>query len=121
MRLAQKMDINLPITIKKNLQSIKLFHSSLPIKLNRFSTNLAYHCYLVFYVLNATNYEMDLNYNENKSILSEPRETCRIPVPVERVSLMNEEICLDEVKICKNEILLLDRCKHHLVNQVNLN
>lgn len=79
------------------------------------------NCYLVFDVLNATNYEMELNYSENKSILIESRETCRIPVPVERVPLLCENVSLNNEKSFNNENLLLKRCKNHLVNQVNLN
>lgn len=78
------------------------------------------HCYLVFDILNSTDFEMELKYHENKSILIEPRETCRIPVPVERCPLMPED-----VEVLNNRLLnlnaILARCKSHLVNQVNLN
>lgn len=63
---------------------------------------------------------MELKYHENKSILIEPRETCRIPVPVERCPLMPED-----VEVLNNRLLnlnaILGRCKDHLVKQVNLN
>lgn len=64
-------------------------------------------------VLNAANIEMELTYSKNKSILIEGKETCRIPVPVERCPLIRDE---DEDKA----VSLLDRCKRHLVNQVSL-
>ncbi|XP_015791675.2 protein brunelleschi [Tetranychus urticae] len=101
--------------------NIEIIPSVLITKWDVLPAEMPSHCYLVFDVLNATNYEMELNYSENKSILIEPRETCRIPVPVERVPLMNEESSLNKVKNSKNGISLLERCKHHLVNQVNLN
>lgn len=51
--------------------------------------------YLVLDVTNLTLQEMTLNYTENKTILIEAKESCRIPVPVERCDL---ERILDEHK-----------------------
>lgn len=43
--------------------------------------------YLVLDVTNLTLQEMTLNYTESKTILIEAKESCRIPVPVERCDL----------------------------------
>jgi hypothetical protein len=66
--------------------------------------------------LNATNEEMELYYAVNKEILIEARETCRIPVPIERCPLVDDMDCDD-----REDSSLLSRCRAHLVNQVNLN
>uniref|UniRef100_T1J6X1 Uncharacterized protein n=1 Tax=Strigamia maritima TaxID=126957 RepID=T1J6X1_STRMM len=47
------------------------------------------HCYLVLDILNPTEHEMEVQYTENKKILIEAKETCRIPVPVERCPVSN--------------------------------
>lgn len=65
--------------------------------------------------MNATNQEMELHYATNKEILIEAKETCRIPVPIERCPLIDEET--DET----NDSSLLSRCRTHLINQLNLN
>lgn len=44
-------------------------------------------------MINLTAQEMSLNYTSNKNILIEAKESCRVPVPVERCPLdriMNE-------------------------------
>lgn len=38
-------------------------------------------------VVNLTAQEMSLNYTTNKNILIESKESCRVPVPVERCPL----------------------------------
>ncbi|CAD7000073.1 unnamed protein product [Ceratitis capitata] len=43
--------------------------------------------YLVLDVSNLTAQEMSLNYTNNKSILIEAKESCRVPIPVDRCSL----------------------------------
>lgn len=43
--------------------------------------------YLVLDVSNLTTQEMTLNYSLNKTILIEAKESCRIPVPVDRCDL----------------------------------
>lgn len=43
--------------------------------------------YLVLDVINLTAQEMSLNYTNNKTILIEAKESCRVPVPVERCPL----------------------------------
>lgn len=50
------------------------------------------HCspsqfYLVLDVVNLTAQEMSLNYTSNKTILIEAKESCRVPVPVDRCPL----------------------------------
>ena len=76
------------------------------------------NCYLVFDVLNATNSEMELKYSENKSILIEPKETCRIPVPVERCPLIDEDREIN--RQLTSESVLQELCRSHLMKQVNL-
>lgn len=53
--------------------------SSLPSRPSQF--------YLVLDVVNLTAQEMSLNYTTNKNILIESKESCRVPVPVERCPL----------------------------------
>lgn len=51
--------------------------------------------YLVLDVINLTAQEMSLNYTATKNILIEAKESCRVPIPVERCPLdrlMAEEI-----------------------------
>lgn len=43
--------------------------------------------YLVLDVVNLTAQEMSLNYTSNKNILIEAKESCRVPIPVERCPL----------------------------------
>lgn len=43
--------------------------------------------YLVLDVANLTQQEVSLNYSNDKSILIEPKESCRVPIPVERCPL----------------------------------
>jgi trafficking protein particle complex subunit 9 len=43
--------------------------------------------YLVLDIANLTNQEVSLNYPDNKTILIESKESCRVPVPVERCPL----------------------------------
>jgi hypothetical protein len=62
---------------------------------------------------------MELNYANNKEILIEAKETCRIPIPIERCSLVNEDAEDEEVGEEDTQALLV-RCKQHLVNQVQL-
>ncbi|XP_043233359.1 trafficking protein particle complex subunit 9-like [Amphibalanus amphitrite] len=48
-------------------------------------------CYLVLDVLNATEHELELEYTAGKKLLMEGDETCRVPVPLERCPLANDE------------------------------
>lgn len=43
--------------------------------------------YLVLDISNLTAQEMSLNYTNNKNILIEAKESCRVPIPVDRCSL----------------------------------
>ncbi|XP_068150379.1 protein brunelleschi [Drosophila tropicalis] len=47
--------------------------------------------YLVLDISNLTAQEMSLNYTDNKNILIEAKESCRVPIPVDRCSL--EQVC----------------------------
>lgn len=70
-------------------------------------------CYLVVDAFNATSEEMELKYSANKSILIESKETCRIPIEIERCSLKTAQSALSPAS-------LFARCKAHLVQQVCL-
>lgn len=81
------------------------------------------HCYLVLDILNATPYEMDLQYSSGKHIAIEALDSCRIPVPVERCPLaklahvyteneLNQEQQLDKIaRICGEHISSLVELK----------
>ncbi|KAH8279570.1 hypothetical protein KR018_002003 [Drosophila ironensis] len=47
--------------------------------------------YLVLDISNLTAQEMSLNYTDTKNILIEAKESCRVPIPVDRCSL--EQVC----------------------------
>lgn len=47
--------------------------------------------YLVLDVTNLTAQEMLLNYTLNKNIVIEARESCRVPVPVDRCPLFSQK------------------------------
>lgn len=52
-----------------------------------FSIRRSSQFYLVLDVTNLTAQEMMLNYTQNKNIIIEAKENCRVPVPVERCPL----------------------------------
>ncbi|ALC40308.1 bru [Drosophila busckii] len=52
---------------------------------------IASQFYLVLDISNLTAQEMSLNYTDNKNILIEAKESCRVPIPVDRCSL--EQVC----------------------------
>lgn len=54
--------------------------------------------YLVLDVNNLTAQEMMLNYTTNKNIVIEARESCRVPVPVERCPLFRRDQYNEENK-----------------------
>lgn len=60
---------------------------------------------------------MELHYALNKSILMEARETCRIPVPVERCPLYEDA---DDVQPAASDTAMAARCRAHLQQQVKL-
>ncbi|RWS10653.1 Protein brunelleschi-like protein [Dinothrombium tinctorium] len=61
---------------------------------------------------------MELFYASNKSILIEAKETCRIPVPVERCPLIDRNQSSNEFSASREA--LHTRCKAYLENQVHL-
>lgn len=68
-------------SIQFQLTEFELFHS-------RFRST---QFYLVLDVTNLTAQEMMLNYTMNKNIVIEARESCRVPVPVERCPLYRRD------------------------------
>lgn len=77
--------------------------------------------YLVLDVINNTNHEMELHYTESKCIYMEGRESCRIPVPVNRcplhkLSTVKEDVDNGELKrICADHIASLVDLRWHLL------
>lgn len=49
---------------------------------------IASQFYLVLDIANLTSQEASLSYPDNKTMLIEPKESCRVPVPVERLILL---------------------------------
>ena len=45
-----------------------------------------HNCFLVLDLVNRTPTEMELRYTEKKSLLIEPGDMCRVPVPVTKAS-----------------------------------
>lgn len=74
-------------------------------------------CYLVLDIFNASNYEMELQYSTNKKILIEAKDTCRIPVAVERCPPVAFQQDDDGNEVTTVQSL----CHQHLVNLVDLN
>jgi hypothetical protein len=54
-------------------------------------------------VANLTQQEVSLNYSQNKDILIEPKESCRVPIPVQRCRSM-DPVEQQEQKISDVEI-----------------
>ncbi|EDW64359.1 protein brunelleschi [Drosophila virilis] len=90
--------------------------------------------YLVLDISNLTAQEMSLNYTDNKNILIEAKESCRVPIPVDRCSL--EQICVAraaevaenlERELCfRTQILsfseaLSKLCSTHIAERVKIN
>ncbi|KAG4079459.1 hypothetical protein HA402_005156 [Bradysia odoriphaga] len=84
--------------------------------------------YLVLDVVNLTAQEMSLNYTTNKNILIESKESCRVPVPVERCPL--ERLLTENTQTNDAQYSLLSggtdvdmterACSEHISDQVNL-
>lgn len=59
---------------------------------------------------------MSLNYTDNKNILIEANESCRVPIPVDRCSL--EQICdaraAEVAENLERGMLLLSLCVHSM-------
>lgn len=98
----------LPAELCVNILNIEKMSTKLIATKNR-STR----CYLVVDVLNATSEEMELNYSANKSILIESKETCRVPIEIERCSMHQEDVAL-------SPSVLSAKCRTHLSQQVRL-
>lgn len=58
--------------------------------------------YLVIDVSNLTSQEMSLNYTENKNILIEAQESCRVPIPVDRCEV-DESVLQRGDELVENE------------------
>lgn len=58
--------------------------------------------YLVIDVSNLTSQEMSLNYTENKNILIEAQESCRVPIPVDRCEV-DESVLRRSDELVENE------------------
>ena len=66
---------------------------------------------------------MELKYSANKSILIEAKETCRIPVEIERYSPKKDELENNDKKVNKvtfSNKSIPTKCKEHLIRQVSL-
>ncbi|XP_037957799.1 protein brunelleschi [Teleopsis dalmanni] len=90
--------------------------------------------YLVLDVSNLTAQEMTLNYTNNKNILIEAKESCRVPIPVDRCSL--EQVCAAreaeyaenmEKELCfRTQMLsftdsISKLCSEHIAERVKIN
>ncbi|XP_050682191.1 protein brunelleschi [Leptidea sinapis] len=81
--------------------------------------------YLVLDVTNLTSEEMDLHYTENKHILIEGKESCRVPVPLDRCPF-NSTPKIDDTmdsksistSVSTNSLELM--CSEHITNNVHL-
>lgn len=91
--------------------------------------------YLVLDVSNLTQQEVSLNYSQDKNILVESKESCRVPIPVERCPLdqilseyqQQQQNSLNEMGVSYSgtfnvsEIDLPERlCSEHIASLVNL-
>ncbi|XP_030380620.1 protein brunelleschi [Scaptodrosophila lebanonensis] len=95
---------------------------------------IASQFYLVLDISNLTAQEMSLNYTHNKNILIEAKESCRVPIPVDRCSL--EQVCAAraaeyaenmERELCfRTQLLsfsdaLSKLCSTHIAERVKIN
>lgn len=63
---------------------------------------------------------MELKYSANKSILIEAKETCRVPVEIERCSLKDDQTSDGSQEDCLSPKTLTSKCRDHLIKQVSL-
>lgn len=100
------------------------------IKMVMFSFHRSSEFYLVLDVNNLTAQEMMLNYTMNKTIVIEARESCRVPVPVERCPLFRRDQQIDNEKdrnfsdyyVRKSDAELMQQfCSKHISDSVQLN
>jgi hypothetical protein len=79
---------------------------------------IASQFYLVLDIANLTTQEVSLNYPDNKTILIEPKESCRVPVPVERCPL--DKILFDYQQM-QHQHLISSKIKSLLCNNFYVN
>lgn len=89
--------------------SLEIVPSVIIVKWDVLPAESAAQCYLVLDILNATDHEMEMQYAPQKQILIEARNTCRIPVPVQRCPLaklsgLSEE---ESEKVCREHVASL--------------
>lgn len=78
-------------------------------------------------VNNLTTQEMSLNYTDKKSILIEAKESCRVPIPVERCPMQELAATCAAASTAEPYIIetpldiLLKTCSQHIADQVRLN
>uniref|UniRef100_A0A2R5L9E5 Putative targeting complex trapp subunit n=1 Tax=Ornithodoros turicata TaxID=34597 RepID=A0A2R5L9E5_9ACAR len=92
--------------------SVEVLPSVLITKWDVLPAQVASQCYLVLDVLNGTEHEMELSYPEQKRMLIEPHDSCRIPVTVDR--------CPPPPAEPSSLALLEEACCAHLVDSVHL-
>ncbi|XP_037709096.1 protein brunelleschi [Drosophila subpulchrella] len=90
--------------------------------------------YLVLDISNLTAQEMSLNYTDTKNILIEAKESCRVPIPVDRCSLeqvvaaraaevaenLERELCFRTQLLSFNDALS-KLCSSHIAERVKIN
>ncbi|KAH8249066.1 hypothetical protein KR032_005610 [Drosophila birchii] len=90
--------------------------------------------YLVLDISNLTAQEMSLNYTDTKNILIEAKESCRVPIPVDRCSLeqvvaaraaevaenLERELCFRTQLLSFNDALS-KLCSIHIAERVKIN
>ncbi|KAH8412814.1 hypothetical protein KR009_005882 [Drosophila setifemur] len=90
--------------------------------------------YLVLDISNLTAQEMSLNYTDTKNILIEAKESCRVPIPVDRCSLeqvvaaraaevaenLERELCFRTQLLSFNDALS-KLCSTHIAERVKIN
>ncbi|CAM1328735.1 TRAPPC9 (predicted) [Pycnogonum litorale] len=76
----------------------------------------ASHCYLVLDILNTTSHEMEVQYTDDKRMLIEAHETCRVPVPIERCPLAK----LSVDNSCSKSSSPQEICRQYVSDLVNL-
>ncbi|XP_045500441.1 protein brunelleschi [Colias croceus] len=83
--------------------------------------------YLVLDITNLTTEEMDLHYTDNKHILIESKESCRVPVPLDRCPFNSTPKAVNEDTLESKSIStgtstnsLEHMCSEHITNNVEL-
>ncbi|XP_073992373.1 trafficking protein particle complex subunit brun isoform X2 [Rhodnius prolixus] len=78
------------------------------------------HFYMVLDVMNMTNQEVEVKYTENKSILIEEGESCRVPIPVERCPLSKIGQYFQSEDSIKEIVDLNTACSEHIASLVEV-